>query len=304
MSTSTIVADNRFRTATWLAWVSDWIELTKPRISVLVLITVTVAAHLASWGQTNPWLILTTLVGTVGFAASASAFNQWLEIERDSKMARTIDRPLPAGRLTSGGVLFFGGFMLLFGLLVTGLLVNVAAAGWGLLTWATYVLIYTPLKTRTAGNTAVGAVAGALPLFIGWSAVGAPLDYRAWGLWLILFLWQFPHFMAIAWLYRADYAKGGFHMLTTVDPSGRRAGVQAVVAAAALIPVSLVPALGLPNSATVGYMLAACLLGVGQLGLAVWFFRQRNEISARWLLRGSLVYLPAVMLLLAILPWA
>jgi len=301
--TTSVIADIPLKTSTWWGVLSDVVELTKPRISILVLITVTVAAHLASWGHTEPGLIAWTLIGTIGFAASASAFNQWLEVERDAMMPRTAERPLPAGRLPSAFVVLFGGFMLLGGLLVTGLFVNLAAAGWGLLTWATYVLVYTPLKTRTAGNTAVGAVAGALPLFIGWSAVGVPLDYRAWGLWLILFLWQFPHFMAIAWLYRFDYAKGGFQMLTTVDPSGRRAGVQAVLAAAVLVPVSLVPALGLPNSAAVGYMLAACLLGLGQLVLAVWFLGTRNEVSARWLLRGSLIYLPAVMLLLAILPW-
>lgn len=302
MST-TLLTENEVRQATWLSVAADFIELTKPRISILVLVTVTVAAHVASWGQTSPTLIFFTLLGTVGFAASASAFNQWLEVERDLRMRRTSERPLPAGRLSSATVLTFGILALVLGLAITIAFVNLQAAWWGLLTWAMYVLVYTPMKTRTAGNTAVGAVAGALPLFIGWSAVDQPLDYRAWGLWLTLFLWQFPHFMAIAWLYRGDYAHAGFKMLTTVDGSGRRAGVQAVVAAAALIPVSLVPALGHPHSATVGYMLAACLLGCSQLALSVWFLRQRSELSARWLLRGSLIYLPAVMLLLALLPW-
>jgi protoheme IX farnesyltransferase len=170
----------------------------------------------------------------------------------------------------------------------------------GLLTWFTYVWIYTPLKRLTPANTAVGAVAGALPVLMGWSAVGAPLGLKAFTLFLIVFLWQFPHFMAIAWIYRHQYAAAGLQMLPVVDPSGRRAGAQAVVSALALVPVSLIPAvLELAGGAYFGW---ALLLGVCQLCCALVFLWKLDEASARRLLHASLVYLPAVLLLLMLGP--
>ena len=181
--------------------------------------------------------------------------------------------------------------------------VNLACAGWALLTWVIYVLAYTPLKKVSATNTAVGAVAGALPVLIGWSAVGVELDARALALFLILFLWQFPHFMAIAWLYRRDYGQAGYKMLTVVESSGRRAGWQAVLAALALIPVSIVPVLAVPGTLSVLYVAGAALLGLGQLALAALFWRQRTELRARLLLRASLVYLPTLLLMLMLTPF-
>ncbi len=287
-----------------LSVAADLTELTKPRIATLVLIVVAVAMHVASFGQVNPWLMLATLVGTFGFAASACAVNQWQEVTQDRLMKRTAGRPLVMGRLKPQHAVLFAVATLTLGVAVTAYQVNLQATFWGLATWGMYVFAYTPLKTRTAANTAVGAIAGALPLFIGWSAVGQSLDYRAWALFVTIFLWQFPHFMAIAWLYRRDYTQAGFKMLTTVDPSGRRAGVQAVLAASALVPISLIPALALPKSAAVGYLAAATLLGVGQLAIAMWFMCRRDDLSARWLLRASLVYLPAILILLALIPWS
>lgn len=298
MSISTLAYPERRAGA--LVRLADYVELTKPRIAVLVLVTVTVAAFVGSWGPPEPWLLVHTLLGTALVAASASALNQWLEIDTDAQMQRTAGRPLPAGRLSVWQVVGFGLITILAG---TGYLlwaVNATTAALGLLTWFLYVWVYTPLKSRTALNTTVGAVAGAMPVLMGWAAVGAPLDVKAFTLFLIVFLWQFPHFMAIAWMYRRQYADAGLRMLSVVDPSGRRAGAQAVAAALVLVPVSLLPAL-LQLAGPV-YFAWALLLGVGQLACA-WRFRLcLDEAAARQLLRASLIFLPALLVLLMLGP--
>ena len=288
------------RRSGWLVRAADYLELTKPRIATLVLITVAVAAMLAAGELPAGMLLLHTLLGTALVAASASAFNQWLEREPDSRMDRTADRPLPAGRLTGWQVAVFGAASVVAGLAYLALAVNPLTAAWGFATWLTYVCLYTPLKARTPANTAVGAVAGALPVFIGWSAVGAPLGIKAWTLFLIVYLWQFPHFMAIAWLYRRDYAAAGLQMLPVVDPSGRRAGAQAVVSALALLPVSLLFVLHAHFALVLGW--ALLLLGGLQLACSVAFLIERNERTARRLLRASLVYLPLVLAVLTVGP--
>jgi protoheme IX farnesyltransferase len=300
MSMTTLSIDAR--RAAPVARVADYVELTKPRISVMVLITVAVAALVAGWGSPSPWLLANTLLGTALVAASASALNQWLERDTDALMERTADRPLPAGRLTTAQVLGFGGLTIVVGAVYLAVMVSLATAAWGLLTWAIYVWIYTPLKTRTAANTPVGAVAGALPVLLGWSAVGAPLDLRAWSMFLIVFIWQFPHFMAIAWIYRRQYAAAGLQMLSVVDASGHRAGAQALVAALVLIPVSMVPCLMHPAPESLFW--GALLLGLGQLACAASFFFRLNEAAARRLLLASLVYLPGILGLLVLAPWA
>lgn len=280
--------------------VRDYIELTKPRIALLVLITVAVAAFVGSWGQPDPIQLLHALIGTTFVAASASALNHWLEVERDALMKRTADRPLPSGRLSATEVLVFAYATIAVGVAYLSYLVNWQAAGWGLLTWVTYVWIYTPMKVISPMNTFVGAIAGALPMLIGWSAMGAPLDLRAGAMFLIVFLWQFPHFMAIAWIYRQQYQRAGMLMLPVVDPSGRRAGFQAVLTATVLLPISVLPAMQTPDA--LWYVVLALILGLAQLGCAVVFCVQRNDTSARWLLRASLVYLPALMILLVLVP--
>jgi protoheme IX farnesyltransferase len=285
-----------------VARVADYVELTKPRIGAMVLVTVGVAAFVAGWGPPSVWLLANTLFGTALVAASASALNQWIETKTDARMPRTAARPLPAGRLTAAQVLAFSAVTIAVGTLHLAIFVSSRTAALGLLTWALYVWVYTPLKRRTPVNTAIGAVAGALPVLMGWSATGAPLDLRAWSLFLILFIWQFPHFMAIAWLYRHQYGEAGLKMLTTVDPSGFRAGAQAVISALVLIPVSLVPCLSQPAGGV--YFGWALLLGTLQLACAVAFFVQLSESSARRLLLASLVYLPAMMALLVIGPLA
>lgn len=278
----------------------DYFELTKPKIAALVLVTVAVAAFVAGWGPPPPVTLLHTLLGTTLVAASASALNHWLERDSDALMERTVDRPLPAGRLSSHQVVIFAAVSIVVGASYLAWAVNGLTATFGLATWFAYVWLYTPLKARTPANTAVGAVAGALPVLIGWTAVDAPLDLTAFTLFLIVFLWQFPHFMAIAWIYRAQYSQAGLQMLSVVDASGRRAGAQAVIAALALVPVSLLPVV--LNRANEVYFVWALALGLAQLGCAVWFLIARDDRSARRLLRASLVYLPAVMFLLMLGP--
>jgi heme o synthase len=281
-----------------LAWIGDFVELTKPRIVVLELVTVVVAAHLAAPHNLYPWVLLHTVIGAALVAASAGALNQWWERAADARMSRTARRPLPSGRLAVWQVLLFGGATLALGAVELITFVNWLTAGVALATWVVYVLIYTPLKSRSPLNTAVGAVSGALPILIGWTATGAAVDTRAWALLAVMFLWQFPHFMAIAWLYREDYARAGQKMLTVVDPTGLRAAAQAVVGALVLVPVSLVPALSPAAGSPIVYFGWALVLGGLQAAAAVLFLLRRDDRSARRLLRASLLYLTCWMALL------
>jgi heme o synthase len=275
----------------WLARIADYVELTKPRIVVLELVTVVVAAHLASPRSIELLVLLHTVLGAALVAASAGAFNQWWEQSTDGRMIRTAQRPLPSRRLTANQVIVFGIITLFAGLAELSIGVNLAATGFALATWLVYVLAYTPLKTRSPLNTAVGAISGALPILIGWTATGAAIDMRAMSVVAVMFLWQFPHFMAIAWLYRDDYLRGGQRMLTVVDPTGLRAGAQALVGALALVPVSLVPAMS-PQAGSPGiYSAWAIALGVAQVIAATQFLVRRDDRSARRLLRASLLYL-------------
>jgi len=301
MSTSTLtMSDDR---AGLLSRVADYVELAKPKIAVLVLVAVAVSYSVALWGQPNPWVLLHVLFGTALVATSASALNQWIERDRDALMPRTADRPLPSGRLSSTETLIFAVVTIAAGLLYLVWATNLPTAGWAGLTWLLYVWIYTPLKTKTPLNTVIGAIPGALPVLIGWSASGAALDLRAASLFLVVFVWQFPHFMAIAWIYRKQYEAAGMKMLTVVDPSGRWAGIQAILAALVLIPVSVVPVLNVPGLGGFIYVFVACLLGTAQLLCAITFFTKQGEGTARRLLLASLIYLPSMLLLLTIVPW-
>jgi protoheme IX farnesyltransferase len=273
--------------------VADFVELTKPKIAVMELVTVTVAAFVARWHALDLVTLLHTLIGTTLVAGSASALNQCLEIPLDRMMDRTVDRPLPAGRIAASEAIAFGLFSVVMGVAYLALMVGTQVAALGLLSWVLYVLIYTPLKTRTTLNTFIGAVAGAMPVLMGWFAAGGAWGLAPLVLFAIVFLWQFPHFMAIAWLYRKQYAASGMKMLSVVDATGRSAGVQAVCSALVLLPVSLLPAV--IHCAGIWYFAAALMLGLGQLATAVWFCRARHEKSARYLLRASLIYLPLLL---------
>jgi protoheme IX farnesyltransferase len=299
MSMTTLIYEDR--RPGLLARCADYVELTKPKIAILELVTVAVAAFVAAWGMPNVRLLCGALLGTALVAAGASAWNQWLERHTDARMERTADRPLPAGRMGTREVLWFGSVTTVAGLAYLAFAVHALSAALALATWIVYVCLYTPLKARTPANTAVGAVAGAMPVLIGWTAVGGRLDVAAATLFTIVFLWQFPHFMAIAWIYRQQYAAAGLAMLPVVDPSGRRAARQAVMAALALVPVSLLPAVFSFGGAT--YFVWVLGLSVGQLAAAAMFLRRTDEPSARLLLRASLVYLPALLSALLVTPF-
>jgi heme o synthase len=277
--------------------VADYVELTKPRVAVLVLFTVAAGAWLAGWGQPDVLTLLHALFGTALVAGGASALNQLLERHSDALMRRTENRPLPSGRLQPLEVLVFGAALGAGGLAYLGLTVRqplavVVAA----FTFLSYVFLYTPLKRKTTLNTLVGAVPGALPPVIGWTAVRGSITPEVIVLFLILFLWQVPHFLAIAWIYREDYSRAGLRMLPTVDAGGGMTGRQMVSYCLALIPVSLAPvALGQAGPV---YLVGAVLLGLGFLGNALGFVRCRSNAQARRVLRASLVYLPVLLALL------
>jgi protoheme IX farnesyltransferase len=292
MSTTSALTTVRGQSAL-VARLADYLELTKPRIVVLELIVAGAAACLATPYSVNAAVVLHALWGTALVAASASVANQWWEREIDARMSRTAARPLPDGRVSSLEALVLSALTLVVGAGWLVWRVNLLTAALGIVCWVIYVAIYTPLKTRTPLNTAVGAVAGAMPALMGWTATGAPLSLEAWALAGVLFLWQFPHFMAIAWLYRRDYAAAGHRMLPVVDPTGLRCGVQAVVGALLAVPVSLIPATSAAGGSPLAYFVWAVGLGAAQLALAVRFALVRDERSARHLLRGTLLYLPA-----------
>ncbi len=275
------------------ARLSDYLELTKPRIVILELFVAAAVAHLASPHLLDVATVLHALAGTALVASSASIANQWLERRIDARMRRTADRPCAAGRVSSLEAVGLSIASVVVGLAWLVWKVNLPTAALGFASWFIYVVVYTPLKRVSPLNTVVGAVAGAIPLLMGWTATGTPLDLTAWALAAVLFLWQFPHFMAIAWIYRGDYAAGGHQMLSVVDPSGLRCGVQAILGAAALIPVSLIPALDPASGSPLVYGLWSVMLGAVQVGFAVQFALHRDDRSARQLLRSTLLYLPA-----------
>jgi protoheme IX farnesyltransferase len=280
----------------WIARAGDFVELTKPRISIMVLVTVTIAMLAAGAAAEDLPVAVATLLGVALVAASASACNQWLERDRDGRMLRTADRPLPAGRLTPWEVLAFALLTMICGMSFLMVFAGWSPAAWALATWIVYVCVYTPLKSRTMWNTAVGAVSGALPVLIGWSAIAPVWDLRIASLFLVLFFWQFPHFVAIAWIYRQQYSDAGFRMMTVTDPSGQLAAWHAMVGALILIVVAMLPAIGQPQAWP---CLLAALLASVQLFFAWRFSRQLTLGTARQLLAMSIVYLPLALGLLA-----
>ena len=296
MSTSTLTVRRRRESS--LALIADYTQLSRPGIVALVLAAAAAAGYVARWGRIEPFTLVHALLGVLMVAASASALNQWLERRRDATMERTAGRPLPAGRLSNTQALAFASLAMLIGAAYLWIAVNWQTAVWGFCGWAVYVWVYTPLKSWTSLNTFVGALAGASPALLGWSASGAAADLRLAALLAIMFLWQFPHFMAIGWIYREQYARAGVRTFAVVDPSGAAAGVQAASAALTLIPVSLIPALFVPSPRSVIYIAAVLALGVGYAACAIGFCAKRSDSSARRLLRTSLVYLPALLALL------
>src|SRR5262245_61435778 len=275
--------------------VADYLQLMRPRLALLVLATVGAGWLLASGGEPDGSALAHALIGTALLFAGASALNQLLERHSDARMPRTANRPLPAGRLRPAAVLALGGMLSAGGLAYLLALRQPLAAGLGAFALVSYVGLYTPLKRWTTLNTLVGAVPGAVPPLIGWVAARGRVDPAALSLFLIVFLWQVPHFLAIAWIYRDQYAHAGLHMLPVGDPRGARTRREMVRYTVVLVLASLLPAaLGLG-----GWLsgVGALALGVGFLYRVLGFARTGTDQAARQVFRSSLVFLPALLLL-------
>ncbi len=270
-----------------------YLELGKARLSALVLLTTLVGFVLGSGRELEVAALCWTLLGTGLAALGANALNQYAEVARDARMDRTRGRPLPAGALTPHAALVFGLAAGVAGPGILAVFVNGTAAVLAMGTLTIYVFIYTPLKTITPVNTVVGAVVGGLPPLIGWAAAVGTLAPGAWVLGGILFLWQIPHFLALAWLYREDYARGGFRMLPSIDATGDLTGCIVVVYTLSLIPTTL--SLSGVGVTGVLYAVGATVLGVGLLALTVRLERQRTALAARRVFVGSVIYLPLLL---------
>ncbi|MGD0614083.1 MAG: heme o synthase [Verrucomicrobiota bacterium] len=274
-------------------WLAVYADLVKARLTFLVLLTTLVGFYLGCRGPVNYLLMLDTVLGTALMAAGAAALNQLIEREYDAKMRRTRDRPLPSGRLQPATVMVFGGVCSCAGLIYLALAVNLTTSVIGAVSLLSYLFIYTPLKRVTWLNTAIGAIPGGLPPLMGWTAATGHLSGEGWALFAILVFWQLPHFLAIAWIYRDEYAKAGFKMLPVIDPQGRRTGRQAISHTLGLLPVSLCPFLfGLTGSV---YLVSALVLGLAFLWFAIQFARHLTVPRARQLFYVSILYLPLLL---------
>jgi protoheme IX farnesyltransferase len=268
---------------------ADYLALTKPRLNLLVVATSAAGFYLGADGAPAIWSLAQAVGGTTLVAAGAAVLNQVYERDTDALMRRTRFRPLPDGRVPVADARLFGWLLAAAGL-ATLMFANVLSAAIALTTLLTYVAIYTPLKRRSPQATLVGAIPGALPPLIGWTAATSALSLGGWALFAIVFLWQIPHFMAIAWMHREDYRRAGFPMLPVIEPDGRRAGRQALTYAAALVPASFVPSWA--GIAGWNYLTIAAVLGVALLVLAGRFSIDRSDRTARALFYGSITYLP------------
>jgi protoheme IX farnesyltransferase len=269
---------------------SAFLELTKPRITTLVLLTTAAGFSLGSQGAFQLLLFANTIIGVALLCSGVSAVNEWMERDLDALMRRTAARPLPTGKLSPREAFLFGVALTVAGEAYLAALVNPLSALCGLGVVVGYLFLYTPLKTRTSLSTAVGAFPGAVPPLLGWAAASNTLGLEAWALFAILFLWQFPHFFAIAWMYREDYARAGILMLPVVEPDGRLTKQQIVVWTLMLVPVSLAPAaLGISGSI---YFVGALVLGALFLATCVAAAVTLSRRNARRVLLASVLYLP------------
>jgi len=272
--------------------ISDYIQLTKPRITWLILMSTAVGFY---FGAANGWtwtVLLHALVGTGLIASGTAALNQWWEREADAKMRRTQDRPLPSNRLDSRNALLFSIALSLIGSAELWFGVNPLTSVLGIFTLTTYLFVYTPMKRRTPHSTTVGAIPGAMPPLIGFAASHGSITAEGWILFAILFLWQFPHFYAIAWMYREDYSRAGVKMLPVVDADGISTARQILWTSLALIPISLVPRyLGMSGNL---YVVGALLLGMAYFYSGIQVARNRTRVGARRVLLASIVYLPVL----------
>src|SRR2546426_9177101 len=273
-------------------------ELIKARLTFLVVVTTLVGFYVGFQGEMDYALMLHTVLGTALVAGGAAALNQLMERELDARMRRTEGRPLPSGRMHPDTALIFGGVSSVAGLVYLALAVNQITSFLGAISLASYLFVYTPLKRTTTLNTAIGAVPGALPPLMGWTAARGEISVEGWSLFAILFFWQLPHFLAIAWMYREDYARAGFAMLPVFDSSGERTGRQTVSHTMGLLPISLGPFLF--NLAGAVYLCGALLLSTVFLWCAIRFSRELTNQRARQLFYMSIIYLPLLLGLMLI----
>jgi heme o synthase len=274
-------------------FVRDLIELVKARLTLLVLLTTAVGFYLGAEGPINWTALLQAVLGTAAAAAGAAALNQWWEHRLDALMRRTQSRPVPAGRMRPAEALAIGSALSIFGVTYLAIVCNALSAALAAITIIIYIFAYTPLKLVSTFNTALGAIPGALPPMIGWAAARGTLNAGAWMLFTILFLWQLPHFFAIAWMFRDDYARAGFQMISGDDRTGERSASQSVFFSMLLLIVAGLPAyLGI---ATVFYLLAELILGGIFVAVAMRFLKTRARSDARRLFLTSIIYLPLLL---------
>lgn len=275
------------------SWTGILSDLLKARLTSLVLLTTLVGFYMGQRGGMHWLLMMHTLLATGLVAGGAAALNQYLERRHDARMPRTRGRPLPAGQLQPDTVLLIGGLMSAVGLVYLAWGVNLLTSLLGALTLGSYLFVYTPLKRITSLNTIVGAVPGALPPLMGWTAARGEVSVGGWALFAILFFWQLPHFLAIAWIYREEYGRAGFVMLPNVDPDGRRTGQQTLSHTLGLVPISLCPFIF--QLAGPVYLIGALILSLGFLHMAFRFYRNLNVSNARRLFLASILYLPLLL---------
>ena len=277
---------------------SAYLELTKPRITFLIVLTSAAGFCLGASGSINYLLLTHAIVGIALLSSGIATLNQYMERELDARMRRTANRPLPTGKLLPFEACALGVGLTLGAEIYLALLVNPLTAALGLTVIAGYLFLYTPLKTRTSLSTVIGAFPGAMPPVMGWTAARGTLGMEAWVLFAILFLWQFPHFLAIAWMYREDYGRAGIVMLPVVEPEGRITGQQIVLYTLLLLPVSLLPtALGISGAI---YFYGALVLGVLFLYSSITAAISKSRQQARRLLLASVIYLPLLFALMVL----
>jgi protoheme IX farnesyltransferase len=293
MKTATIDSSSNEVEKPRSAFVRDLIELVKARLTLLVLLTTAVGFYLGAEGPISWIALLQAVLGTAAAAAGAAALNQWWEHRLDALMQRTQSRPVPAGRMRPVEALAIGSALSIFGVTYLAFVCNALSAALAAITIIIYIFAYTPLKLVSTFNTALGAIPGALPPMIGWAAARGTLNAGAWMLFAILFFWQLPHFFAIAWMYRDDYARAGFQMISSDDQTGERSASQSVFFCMLLLIIAGLPAyLGI---ATVFYLLAELILGGVFLAAAMRFLKTRTRSDARRLFLTSIIYLPLLL---------
>ncbi len=288
-STTSAVGTEASRPALYMA-------LTKPDVSFLVVMTTVAGYALGTHGPFD-WLRMAhTVFGTTLIAAGTSALNHFFERDTDALMRRTASRPLPSGQLIPREALWFGVSLIAGGALILAMATNALATLLGIVTSIAYLCAYTPLKRKTTLATMVGAFPGAVPPLIGWAAARGTLNLDAWILFAMLFLWQFPHFDAIAWMYREDYARAGIQMLPVVDREGKRTFREILMTAALLVPVSLLPAL--TGLAGARYFFGALVLGIMLVEVCLWAAASKTNVRAKWLMHATVLHLPVLLGLL------